>query len=66
MVIADGAHNGDSARRLREALLKYFEFGKVVLVVGVSADKNVEDIASELLPPGVDGDIDQVPAHEGR
>ena len=44
------AHNGDSARRLREALLKYFEFRRVVLVVGVSADKNMEDIASELLP----------------
>ena len=50
LAIADGAHNGDSARRLREALLKYYEFGKAVLVVGVSADKNVEDIASELLP----------------
>ena len=49
-VIADGAHNGDSARRLREALLKYYRFGKVVLVVGVSADKNVQDIASELVP----------------
>ena len=49
LVIADGAHNGDSARRLREALLKYFEFRRAVLVVGVSADKNVEDIASELL-----------------
>ena len=50
LVIADGAHNGDSARRLREALLKYFEFRKAVLVVGVSADKNVEEIASELVP----------------
>ena len=50
LVIADGAHNGDSARRLREALLKYYEFRKAVLVVGVSADKNVEDIASELVP----------------
>lgn len=50
LAIADGAHNGDSARRLREALLKYYEFEKAVLVVGVSADKNIEDIASELLP----------------
>ena len=50
LVIADGAHNGDSARRLREALLKYFEFRRAVLVVGVSADKNVEEIASELVP----------------
>ena len=50
LVIADGAHNGDSARRLREALTKYYEFEKAVLVVGVSADKNVEDIASELVP----------------
>ena len=50
LVIADGAHNGDSARRLREALLKHFDFRKAVLVVGVSADKNVEEIASELVP----------------
>ena len=50
LVIADGAHNGDSARRLREGLVKYFDFRKAVLVVGVSADKNVEDIASELTP----------------
>ena len=50
LVIADGAHNGDSARRLREALLKHFDFRKAVLVVGVSADKNVEEIASELAP----------------
>lgn len=50
LVIADGAHNGDSARRLREALTKYYEFRKAALVVGVSADKNVEDIASELVP----------------
>ena len=50
LIIADGAHNGDSARRLREALTKYYEFEKVVLVVGVSADKNVQDIASELVP----------------
>jgi dihydrofolate synthase/folylpolyglutamate synthase len=50
IIIADGAHNGDSARRLREALLKYFEFRRAILVVGVSLDKNVEDIASELVP----------------
>ena len=50
LIIADGAHNGDSARRLREALTKYYKFEKVVLVVGVSADKNVQDIASELVP----------------
>lgn len=50
LIIADGAHNGDSARRLREALTKYYEFEKVVLVVGVSTDKNVQDIASELVP----------------
>ena len=49
LIIADGAHNGDSARRLREALTKYYQFQKAVLVVGVSADKNVQDIASELL-----------------
>ena len=50
LLIADGAHNGDSARRLRETLRKYYNFRKAILVVGVSADKNVGEIAAELTP----------------
>jgi dihydrofolate synthase/folylpolyglutamate synthase len=50
LVVADGAHNGDSARRLREALRDYFQFDRLILVSGVSQDKTVGDMARELAP----------------
>ena len=50
LVVADGAHNGDSARRLREALRDYFQFRRLILVSGVSRDKTLEDMAQELAP----------------
>jgi dihydrofolate synthase/folylpolyglutamate synthase len=50
LVVADGAHNGDSARRLREALRDYFQFRRLILVSGVSQDKTVGDMARELAP----------------
>jgi dihydrofolate synthase/folylpolyglutamate synthase len=51
LVVADGAHNGDSARRLREALRDYFQFDRLILVSGVSQDKTVDAMARELGPP---------------
>ena len=50
LVVADGAHNGDSARRLREALRGYFQFRRLILVSGVSGDKALDDMARELAP----------------
>jgi len=47
-VIADGAHNADSARRLVEALERYFDFDRVVLILGVSSDKNIAGMVAEL------------------
>jgi len=50
LVVADGAHNGDSARRLREALQDYFSFERATVVMGVSGDKTIAAIAQELAP----------------
>ncbi len=50
LVIADGAHNRDSARRLREALTDYFSCRRAFLVVGASADKDVAGLAQEVAP----------------
>jgi dihydrofolate synthase/folylpolyglutamate synthase len=50
LVVLDGAHNGDSAARLRESLEQYFSFERLLLVVGVGRDKDVEAIADELAP----------------
>ena len=50
LLVVDGSHNGHSARKLREALIKHFQFEKAVFIIGVSSGKNVPDIAQELLP----------------
>lgn len=50
LVIADGAHNAESARRLREALEEYFGAERVLFVVGSGSDKDIGGLAEELAP----------------
>ncbi len=47
-VIADGAHNGDSIRKLVMAIKQYFTFEKAVVIFGASSDKNIAAMATEL------------------
>ncbi len=49
-LVCDGAHNADSAAKLRQAVQKYFKFQRSLLVVGTSADKDVPGIVTELAP----------------
>jgi dihydrofolate synthase/folylpolyglutamate synthase len=48
LIVVDGAHNPDSARRLKQSLKEYFDFGRAALVIGVSCDKDIAGIVSEL------------------
>jgi len=50
LVVADGAHNQDSAQKLRQALAQYFKFEKAVLIIGMSSDKDLTGIVAELAP----------------
>ena len=50
LVVADGAHNQDSAHKLRQALAQYFKFENAVLIIGMSSDKDLEGIVAELAP----------------
>ncbi|MDD5190526.1 MAG: bifunctional folylpolyglutamate synthase/dihydrofolate synthase [Dehalococcoidales bacterium] len=50
LVITDGAHNQDSIHKLCEALRQYFKYDQAILVLGMSADKDVTGIVSELAP----------------
>jgi dihydrofolate synthase / folylpolyglutamate synthase len=50
VVIVDSAHNPDSALKLRLAMDDYLEGKKIILVFGVSEDKDVRGIFSQLLP----------------
>ncbi|HEX9014341.1 MAG TPA: cyanophycin synthetase [Anaerolineaceae bacterium] len=49
-VVIDSAHNADSALKLRLALDDYFPGRPVVLLFGVSEDKDVRGIMTALLP----------------
>ncbi|MDD5288642.1 MAG: Mur ligase family protein, partial [Dehalococcoidales bacterium] len=50
LIVADGAHNQDSAKKLKQALKQYFQYEKAILVIGMSSDKNLAGIAMELAP----------------
>lgn len=48
LVVVDGAHNPDSVKKLKQALRQYFEYNKAVLIIGLSSDKNLQGIVTEL------------------
>jgi len=50
LVIADGAHNRDSARRLAETLVEYFAYDRALFVIGCGSDKDIDGLAAELAP----------------
>ena len=56
LLVIDGAHNPDSARKLKQSLKRYFDVeakkpkANKILVIGVSSDKDIAGIASELSP----------------
>jgi len=50
LLVADGAHNPDSAGKLRDSLEQCFNFDRAILVIGASLDKDIAGIVSELFP----------------
>lgn len=49
-IVLDGAQNKASARALAEAIRKIFKYKKLILVLGVSKDKDINGILEELMP----------------
>ncbi|MBI3942693.1 MAG: bifunctional folylpolyglutamate synthase/dihydrofolate synthase [Chloroflexi bacterium] len=49
-VVIDGAHNGDSAFRLRQSLVDYFPNQPITLVLGFSSDKEIGAFLDALVP----------------
>lgn len=50
LLIVDGAHTAESARKLKEALMNYFHFNRILFILGTSADKDMKSIIAELAP----------------
>jgi dihydrofolate synthase / folylpolyglutamate synthase len=53
LVVVDGAHNRDSARRLAETLVEYFACDRALFVIGCGSDKDIDGLAEELAPLAV-------------
>lgn len=50
VILLDGAHNLQGIQSLKKALGLYFEYDKLILVMGVLKDKQVHEMCSELMP----------------
>lgn len=50
LVVADGAHNRESAAELAASLRSYFTWRRCILVVGTMRDKDLDGIADALAP----------------
>ena len=48
LVVCDGAHNRHSAAKLRDSLPGYLNYHRVILVIGISQDKDLRGIVEEL------------------
>ncbi|MGH7198826.1 MAG: bifunctional folylpolyglutamate synthase/dihydrofolate synthase [Candidatus Omnitrophota bacterium] len=49
-IVLDGAQNAESMRKLVVALKRHFAFERLIAVLGVSGDKDLEGILGELAP----------------
>jgi len=49
-ILFDGAHNIAGAKALREYLIEFHEFDKILLIFGAMKDKEVDEIAKILFP----------------
>ena len=49
-LIADGAHNADSAAKLVKALKRHFRFAQAILIFAASGDKDIRGMVKELAP----------------
>ncbi|MCM8781773.1 MAG: bifunctional folylpolyglutamate synthase/dihydrofolate synthase [Candidatus Omnitrophica bacterium] len=49
-IVLDGAQNSSSAKVLKEAIKKFFHYDRLILVLGISKDKDIKGICDELGP----------------
>lgn len=48
LLVVDGAHNADSMRRLTEAVNRYFDHDRCIVIFGTSCDKDIAGMVKEL------------------
>jgi len=63
--VVDGAHNADSLRALFAGLRRHFQYDRLILVLGVMADKDLDGMLRELVAAQV-GAVVATAAHTPR
>lgn len=48
LTVIDGAHNIDGIKKLNESIEEYFSFKRLILLIGILADKQVDEMISEI------------------
>lgn len=50
IVVIDGAHNIDGIKNLTESIDMYFNYNKIILILGILADKQVDEMIKTIVP----------------
>lgn len=50
VTVLDGAHNRDGIKKLAISIKKYFKYDKLILVLGILADKEVTEMVKTIVP----------------
>lgn len=50
LVVIDGAHNIDGIKKLAESVDMYFSYNKLILILGILADKQVKEMIDTIVP----------------
>lgn len=50
LVVIDGAHNIDGIKKLTESIDKYFTYNNMILILGILADKQVDEMINTICP----------------
>ncbi|WP_329603965.1 glutamate ligase domain-containing protein [Clostridium hydrogenum] len=50
LVVIDGAHNIDGIVKLKKSIHTYFKFKRIILILGILADKEINNMVREIAP----------------
>jgi len=50
LIVVDGAHNPDGMRKLKSAIVEYFNYDNLILILGILSDKDIKKIVKIISP----------------
>ncbi len=61
-ILIDGAQNGESAAKLRYSVERIFKYDRLILLLGLCRDKDIESVCAELAPAASEIVLTKAPA----